>query len=134
MLVFARAFNLLVFLFACIGVMVVFMGGAGYLPVLLVLLALSLPVSLAMTATGLTWFARRHGLGRVAGAVWRAIPQWLAVTFWLGVALMLCGELALLMAMQLVGEPLRLWQHLPLLAGLNAAVAYCVVDGASRTR
>lgn len=134
MLVFARAFNLLVFLLACIGVMVVFMGGAGYLPVLLVLLALSLPVSLAMTAVGVAWFARRHGLGAAISAIWHAMPQWLAVTFWLGAALMLCGELALLMAMQLENEPLRLWQHLPLLAGLNAAMAYCVVDAVRRTR
>ena len=131
---FALAFNLLVFLLACVGMMVVFIGGEGYLPVLLILLTLATPVSLLMAIAAFIWFVMRVGLGRTLAEVWRSIPQWLAVTFWLGVALIFCGELALVMAVQLAGEPLRLWQHLPLLAGLSAAIAYCLIDAAQRSR
>ncbi|HEX7030047.1 MAG TPA: hypothetical protein VF254_05585 [Gammaproteobacteria bacterium] len=131
---FALAFNLLVFLLACVGMMVVFIGGEGYLPVLLVLLALATPVSLLMGIVAFGGFVSRAGFGKAAAAAWRTIPQWLAVTFWLGVALIFCGELALLITVWLAGEPPRLWQHLPLLAGLAAAVSYCLVDAAQRDR
>lgn len=134
MLVAALAFNLLVFLLACIGMMVVFIGGKGYLPVLLVLLALATPVSLLMALAGFGWFVSRAGFARAAGAAWRAIPQWLAVTSWLGLALIFCGELALVITLWLAGEPARLWQHLPLLAGSSAVIAYCLVDAVHRTR
>lgn len=134
MLTAARAYNLLVFLLSCVGMMVVFMGGAGYLPVLLVLLVLALPLSVLMTLAVFGWFAHRHGMRAAASALWRKVPQWLAVTFWLGVALVGCGELALLVTLRLSGEAPGLWQHLPLLAGLAAAMAYVAVDAAERER
>src|SRR5690606_22376134 len=101
MLIGALAFNLLVLLLACIGLMVVFIGGSGYLPALLILLVLATPVSIGMTLAGLAWFVKRAGLRGAVAAAWRAIPQWLAVTFWLGIALMLCGELALIITARL---------------------------------
>ncbi|HEX7047163.1 MAG TPA: hypothetical protein VF275_06300 [Gammaproteobacteria bacterium] len=134
MRLFALAFNLLVFLLACVGMMVVFIGGEGYLPVLLILLALASPVSLFMAIAAFAWFAMRVSPSKTFVEIWRSIPQWLAVTFWLGIALIFCGELALVMAVQLAGEPLRLWQHLPLFAGLSAAIAYCLIDAVERRR
>jgi hypothetical protein len=127
MLVLALAFNAFVVALACIGMMVVFMGGGGYLPVLILLLVLSVPVSALMLAGGFAWFVRRYGVRRAPAAVWGAIPQWLAVTFWLGAALIFCGELALLVTLQLADEAPRFWQHLPLLAGTVAALAYSVM-------
>ncbi|HEX6928537.1 MAG TPA: hypothetical protein VF267_04770 [Gammaproteobacteria bacterium] len=134
MFAFALAFNLLVFLLACVGMMVVFMGGTGYLPALLVLLALSLPVTFGMLIAGIAWFAHRHGVSGAAGAIWRSVPQWLTVSFALGVALIFCGELALLVALQLTGTAPGFWQHLPLLAGIGAAIAYCVVHAVREAR
>lgn len=127
MLVLALAFNVFTVALAFIGMMVVFMGGGGYLPVLILLLALSLPVSALMLAGGFAWFARDSGMRGAARAIWRAIPQWLAVTFWLAAALIFCGELALLVTLQLAEEAPRAWQHLPLLAGIVAALSYCVI-------
>lgn len=126
MLVLALAFNAFVVALACIGMMVVFMGGGGYLPVLILLLALSVPVSTLMLAGGFGWFVRRYGVQHAVAAIWHAMPQWLAVTFWLAAALIFCGELALLVTLQLADQAPRFWQHLPLLAGIVAALAYCV--------
>ncbi|HEX6928692.1 MAG TPA: hypothetical protein VF267_05560 [Gammaproteobacteria bacterium] len=134
MLAIALAFNLFVFLLACIGMMVVFVGGEGYLPVLLILLILATPVSLLTAIAGFGWFVKRAGFGGAAAAAWRTIPQWLAVTFWLGITLVFCGELALLIAARLADKPPGLWQHLPLLAGLVSAAAFCLLDAVRRRR
>src|SRR5690606_9732283 len=134
MLIGALAFNLLVLLLSCIGLMVVFIGGSGYLPVLLILLVLATPLSIGMALAGFAWFARHAGIGSAVAAAWRAIPQWLAVTFWLAIALMLCGELALIIAARLEEKPPGLWQHLPLLAGTAAAIAFCLLDAVRRSR
>lgn len=122
---FALAFNLLVFLLACTGMMVVFLGGD--LSALLVLLLLSLPVTLLMSLAMGTYFVRRSSLARALPSAWSYVPQWLAVAFWLGIALILCGELALLLTLALADTPPAFWQHLPVLAGLSAAIAFLLV-------
>ena len=71
MLVLALAFNVFTVALAFIGMMVVFMGGGGYLPVLILLLALSLPVSALMLAGGFAWFARDSGLRVRSGGRFR---------------------------------------------------------------
>lgn len=130
----ALAFNLLVFLLACTGMMIVFLGGD--LSALLVLLLLSLPVSL-LISLAIGWsFARRSSLARALPAAWSQVPQWLAVAFWLGIALLLCGELALLITLSLAETAPAFWQHLPVLAGLSAAIAFLLVfaQGNAATR
>lgn len=132
MLVLALAFNAFVVLLACVGMMAVFMGGA--VPALILLLALSLPLSALSLAGGFAWFVRRNGWRGASGAIWRAIPQWLAVTFWLAATLIFCGELALLITLGLAEEAPRFWQHLPLLSGIVAALAYCVIHATRSAR
>lgn len=134
MLALILAFDLLVFFLACIGMMVVFLGGTGYLPVLLLLLALSLPATLGQAALVLGGLARRHSLVRAFAVAWRNVPQWLAVAFWLGIALVACGELALLVTRHLAERAPAPWQHLPLLAGTSAAVAFLLVFAWRRGR
>jgi hypothetical protein len=50
------------------------------------------------------------------------------------IGLFLCGELALYLTLVLSGEPPRFWQHLPLLAGTAAALAFCSVWAVSKHR
>ena len=128
----ALAFNLLVFLLACTGMMVVFLGGD--LSALVVLLALSLPVTLLMSLIAWSGFARHSSITRALPTAWSSVPQWLAVAFWLGIALLLCGELALLITFALADKAPALWQHLPVLAGLSAAIAFLLIDAAGRSR
>lgn len=132
MLALALAFNAFVVVLACIGMMTMFMGGDA--PALILFFALSLPVSALTLAGGFTWFARRHGIRRTPAAIWQATPQWLAITFWLAATLIFCGELALLVALALADEAPRFWQHLPLLAGLLAALSYCVLHAVRTVR
>lgn len=120
------AFELLVFLLACVAMMATFMGGSGYLGALLVLLGLSLPASLLVVLAGPAWFMQRHGPGTGMRRLWNALPQWAAVAFWLAVALIFCGELALVVTLQLAEVPPAPWQHLPLVAGLLAALGFAV--------
>lgn len=134
MLAFVLAFELLVFALACVGMMAAFLGGGGYLGALLVLLGLSMPVSLLVQLAGIAWFVKRNGFGGGFAALWRAVPQWLAIAFWLAITLVFCGELALVIALKLMNVPPAPWQHLPLLAGLLAAVAYCVIDAVREVR
>lgn len=125
MLVLALAFNAFVVALACIGMMVIFMGGNA--PALILLLALSLPLSALTLLGGFAWFVKGSSLREAPAAIWKAVPQWLAITFWLAAALIFCGELALLITLQLAEEAPRFWQHLPLLAGILAALSYCVL-------
>jgi len=121
----ALAFNLLIFLLACAGMMIVFLGGSP--AALLVLLIASLPLTLLTSVLAWAGLARKTSLRRALPAAWHLVPQWLAVAFWLGVALIFCGEFALFIALRLAEVPPALWQHLPLLAGLSAAVAFLLV-------
>lgn len=121
----ALTFNLLVFLLACTGMMIVFLGGD--LSALLVLLLLSLPVTLLMSLVASWIFVRRSSLRHALPMAWSQVPQWLAVAFWLGIALILCGELALLVTLSLADTPPAFWQHLPVLAGLSSAIAFLLV-------
>lgn len=116
------AFNLLVFLLACAGMMGVFLGS--HPAALLVLLLVSLPVTLLTTLFAWVGLARQTSVRKSFAAAWRRLPQWLAVAFWLGMALILCGELALLVALRLADTAPAPWQHLPVLAGSSAAAGF----------
>lgn len=117
--------NLLVFLLACAGMMGVFLGS--HPAALLVLLMVSLPVTLLTTVFAWVGLARQSTARNAFAEAWQRVPQWLAVAFWLGMALILCGELALLVALRLAETAPAPWQHLPVLAGSSAAVAVLFV-------
>src|SRR5690606_41565522 len=110
MLLVGLAVNATVLLLACIGMMVIFMGGEGYLPVLLVLLVLSIPVSLGSVIALLAGFMRRssHPLAHI----WRQSPQWLVVSLALMLALIFCCELVYLFSLLLAEEALYFSQLL----------------------
>lgn len=133
MLAFALGYNLLVFLLACIALMAVFLG-ARDIAALLLLLATSLPVSLAMLLGCIGWFVRCAGARGALGELWRRLPQWLTVAGWLVIALLLCGELALLVTLALADAPPAPWQHLPLAAGVLATAAFCTLEAVRRAR
>src|SRR5690606_19647565 len=119
MLLVGLAVNATILLLACIGMMVIFMGGEGYLPVLLVLLVLSIPVSLASIGGVLTGFMRRSA--RPFHRMWQQSPQWLVVSLALILALIFCGELALYITLWLAEEAPAFWQHLPVITGTLSA-------------
>lgn len=121
MLLVGLAVNATVLLLACIGMMVIFMGGEGYLPVLLVLLVLSIPVSLGSVIVLLAGFMRRNS--HPLAHIWRQSPQWLVVSLALMLALIFCGELALYITLWLAEEAPAFWQHLPLITGTLSAAA-----------
>lgn len=134
MLVINLAVNALVLLLACVGMMVVFLGGGGYLPALLLILALAIPVSLASVLWSLVWFLRRVPWRELAGEIWHSLPGGLIAALALVVALIVCGELALYVTLVLAEQPPRLWQHLPLIAGLFAALAFALLEAMRRAR
>lgn len=125
MLLVGLAVNATILLFACIGMMVIFMGGEGYLPVLLMLLLLSLPVSVVSALVMLVGFMRRGS--NALARVWQQSPQWLVVSLALALALIFCGELALYVTLWLADEAPAFWQHLPILAGTFSAAACWLV-------
>lgn len=134
MLAIALALELLVFLFACVGMMAAFLGGGGYLAALLVLLGLSLPVSLLVALAGPGWFITRHGWAQGWRMLWQSLPQWLVIAAWLAVALVFCGELALLVALRLSDVPPAPWQHLPVLAALLSIAGFLAAFAARSAR
>lgn len=134
MLVFALAANALVVLLACVGMMVVFLGSSAYLPALLPVLALALPFSFACLLFGYGWFARKSGWRGAFVEIWKHVPAWVLAALALAVALIFCGELALYITLVLAEQKPRLWQHLPLLAGLLAATAFAILQAVNCSR
>lgn len=134
MLFFALGANALISLLACVGMMVVFLGGTGYLPTLLLILALALPFSLACLVIAYAWFACRTGWRGAFSAIWQHVPAWGLAALALAVALIFCGELALYLTLVLAEQKPRLWQHLPLLTGLLSAAAFAVLEAGRQQR
>lgn len=134
MLFFALGANALILLLACVGMMVVFLGGTGYLPTLLLILALALPFSLACLVIAYAWFACRTGWRGAFSAIWQFVPAWVLAALALAVALIFCGELALYLTLVLAEQKPRLWQHLPLLTGLLSAAAFAVLEAGRQQR
>lgn len=128
MIFFLLAGNTLILLFACVGMMAVFLGGGGYLSALLLLLLLALPFSSACFIGSYGWFVYRRGIRDGWKLMWALVPRWQLVALALVVALILCGELALYLSLLLADEAPRFWQHLPLLSGTLAALAYVAIE------
>ena len=108
--------------------MIFFMGGKNDIAALIVLLIVAIPFSLLTIAVMLTTWIRQHGMTLLATKIRATIPNWVLASSAVLLALLACGELALLITAQLASEAPPAWQHLPLAAGTCATIAICLVS------
>ena len=121
-------------LLSIIGLMAVFIGGKGYLPVVIVFLILSWWVTLGSIIGAWLWFARRFGARNARCEIWQRLPNWLVFGLALTLALIVCGSTALAVTLYVTGIPPAFWQHVPLLSATAAIVAICTVYAIDRER
>lgn len=121
--------NAAILALSLVAMMIFFMGGRDDIAALIVLLLVAIPASLLTSILLLVPLVRQHGLRRLAAAIRANTPNWVLASTAVVMALLACGELALLVTAQLAPESPAFWQHLPLIAGSCASAAICLDFG-----
>lgn len=118
--------NAAILALSLVAMMIFFMGGKNDIAALIVLLIVAIPLSLLTSVFALGPLIRQHGLTRLATYIRSTTPNWVLASSAVLLALLACGELALLITAQLAPESPAFWQHLPLIAGSCATATICL--------
>lgn len=115
--------NAVLLLISIISLMVFFTGGSTGLGAMILLLLLGLPVSALSAIAALLAARRAYGWSEMKAQTLANIPNWLRFGMALALALIFCGELALLLTLPLGAESPPLYMYLPVLTGTLATLA-----------